>query len=147
MIVEVQIDITASKEAVWAVITNFENAANFISGIKKIEIVEKPVNGLVGLTWRETRMYFGSLATVEKRITEAVENEYYKTIAEDSGFLFLTTMRISESSDGVLLTSSHDSKPQGFISKLKSTPMFLFKGVIRKALLQDLNDIQTAIER
>ena len=146
MIVEAQININGTKDTVWAVITDLEHAAEFITGIEKIEITEKPATGLVGLTWRETRMYFGSLATVEKRITDAVENEYYKTRAEDSGFVFLTTMRISESGDGIVLSSSHDSRPQGSISKLKSAPMFLFKGVIRKALLQDLNDVKTAIE-
>jgi hypothetical protein len=146
MIVEAKVNIAGSKDAVWNVITDIENAATFISGIEKIEIVERPASGLVGLCWRETRMYFGSLASVEKRITEAAENEFYKTSAEDSGFLFLTTMRIAESGDGVVLTSSHDTRPQGFAAKLKSTPMFLFKGVIRKALLRDLNDIKASVE-
>jgi hypothetical protein len=92
-------------------------------------------------------MLFGKPATAEKWITDAVENEFYKTKAEDSGFVFLSTMRISESSDGMTLTSSHDSKPQGFLARLMSLPMFLFKGVARKALLQDLNDIKSAVER
>lgn len=146
MIVEAQITINESKETVWAAITDIENAADFTSGIEKIEIVERPESGLVGLRWRETRMYFGSLATVEKQIMDAVENDYFKTKAEDSGFLFLTTMRVSETNDGVVLTSSHESQPQGFVAKLKATPMFLFKGVIKKALLKELNDIKTAVE-
>jgi hypothetical protein len=54
---------------------------------------------------------------------------------------------ISESSGSVTLTSSHDSQPQGIVAKLKSIPMFLFKGVVKKALLQDLNDIKAAVER
>jgi carbon monoxide dehydrogenase subunit G len=45
MLVGVQLTINAPKEAVWAAITNIEIAAKFISGIEKIEIVEKPVNG------------------------------------------------------------------------------------------------------
>jgi hypothetical protein len=32
-------------------------------------------------------------------------------------------------------------------ARLKSLPMGLFKGVIRKAILQDLNDIKSAVER
>src|SRR5260370_29576853 len=112
--------------------------------MEKIEGLEKPANGLVGLKWRETRRLFGKPATVEKWITDAVENEFYKTSAEDSGFVFLTTMRISESSGGMTLTSSHDSKPQGIVARLKSLPMFLFKGVVKKAILQDLNDIKAA---
>src|SRR5881392_3265746 len=98
MIVEAQVTINGSKAAIWAAITNIENASETISGIKKIEVLEKPANGLVGLRWRETRMLFGKPAAVEKWITDAAENEFYKTRAEDGGFEFLTTKRISESS-------------------------------------------------
>jgi hypothetical protein len=57
-------------------------------------------------------------------------------------------MSISESSGGITLTSSHDSKPQSIVARLMSIPMgFLFKGVAKKALLQDLNDIKSAVEQ
>ena len=147
MIVEAQVTINGSKAAIWAAISNIENAAETISGIEKIEVFEKPAHGLVGLRWRETRMYFGKPATVEKRITDAVENNFFKTRAESDGFVFLSTMSISESSGGVTLTSSHDSRPQGVVAKLKSIPMPLFKGMMKKALLQDLNDIKSAVEQ
>jgi hypothetical protein len=148
MLVETQVTINGSKAAIWAAITNIENASEIISGIEKIEVVEKPANGLVGLKWRETRKLFGKSATAEKWITEAVENEFYKTRAEDGGFVFLSTISISESSGGITLTSSHDSQPQGVAAKIMSIPMaLLFKGVAKKALLQDLNDIKAAVEQ
>jgi hypothetical protein len=148
MLVEAQVNINGSKAAVWAAIADIENASKIISGIMKIEVVEKPTSGLVGLKWRETRMLFGEPTAVAKWITEAADNEFYETKAEDSGFVFLTTMRISENGNGsVTLTSSHDSRPQGFVARLKAMPMFLFKGVIRKAILQDLNDIKSAVEK
>ena len=146
MIVEAQVTINGSKAAVWAAITNIENAAQIISGIQKIDVLEKPAGGLVGLKWRETRMLFGEPATVAKWITEAVENAFYKTRAEENGFVFLSTMSISESSGGMTLTSCHETRPQGIVARIKSLPMFLFKGMIKKALLQDLNDIRSAVE-
>jgi hypothetical protein len=148
MIVEAQVTVSGSKAAIWAAITNIENAAEIISGIEKIEVVEQPANGLVGLRWRETRMLFGKPATAEKWITDAAENEFYKTRAESDGFIFLSTISISESNLGITLTSAHDSKPQGIVARFLSLPMiFLFKGVARKALLQDLNDIKSAVEQ
>ena len=147
MIVEAQVTINGSKAAIWTTITNIENAAEIISGIKNIEVLEKPASGLVGLRWRETRMLFGKPATAEKWITDAAENEFYKTRAEDNRFVFLSTIRISESAGGITLTSSHESRPQGIVARLMSIPMVLFKGVAKKALLQDLNDIKTAVER
>src|ERR1051326_537947 len=122
MLVEAQVTINGSKAAVWAAITNFRNAAEIISGIEKIEILNEPANGLAGLKWRETRMYFGKPAAVEKWIFDAVENEFYKTKAEMDGFIFLTTVTIAENSGSIKLSSSHETQPQGIIAKMKSIP-------------------------
>ena len=125
MMVEVQVTINGSKAAIWAAITDIPNAAATIRGIDNIEVLEKPANGLVGLKWRETRMLFGKPATAEKWITDAAENEFYKTRAESDGFVFLSTMSISEGSGGTTLTSAHDSKPQSIVARLMSIPMGL----------------------
>ncbi len=101
MIVEAQVTINGSKAAIWAAITNIENASETISGIKSIEVLNKPANGLVGPKWRETRMLFGKPATADKWITDAAANEFYRTRAEGDGFVFLSTMRMSESSGGI----------------------------------------------
>lgn len=146
MIVEASITINASKAAVWTATTDIANFAQLLSGVEKIEVVEKPANGLVGLKWKETRILFGKEATVEKWITEAKENEFYRTRAEQDGFVFITTNRVSGSDGAVTLTGVHETQPQGFASKLKALPMVFFKGVIKKAILQDLEDIKAAVE-
>ena len=146
MVVEARLTIRGSKAAVWAAMTNIENAAEILSGVEKIEVVEKPATGLVGLKWRETRMLFGKPATVEKWVTEAKENEFCKTRAEDSGFVFVTNNRLSGSDGSVMLSGIHETQPQGFVASLKALPMVFFKGVIKKAILQDLNDIKRAVE-
>ena len=148
MLVEVQVTINGSKAAIWSAIADIEHASKIISGIDAVEVVAKPATGLVGLRWRETRMLFGKPATAEKWITDAAENEFYTTRAESHGFIFMSTMSIRESGGGFTLTSVHDSQPQTIVARLQSIPMgLLFKGVAKKALLQDLNDIKTAVER
>jgi len=148
MIVEARVSINGSKAAIWAAITDIENASKTIKGIDKIEVLEKPPNGLVGLKWLETRMLFGKPATAEKWITDAVVNEFFSTRAESDGFVFLSTTRLSESSDGIMLSSSHVSEPQSIVAKFQSILMgLLFKGVARKAILKDLNDIKSAVEK
>ena len=129
MIVEVEVTINGSKVAIWAAITNIENASAIISGIENIEVLERPANGLVGLKWRETECYSASQLP-RKWITDAAENEFYKTRAERDGFVFLSTLSISEHSGGITLASAHDSQPQSIVAKLNSLPMgLLFKGV------------------
>jgi len=148
MIVEAQVTINGSRASIWDAITNIENASETISGIENIEVLEKPANGLVGLKWRETRTLFGKPAAVEKWITDAAENQFYKTRAEDGGFVYLTTKSISENSGGITLTETHESQPQGIVGKLMLIPMgFLLKRVAKKYLLQDLNDIKSAVEQ
>ena len=149
MLVEVQVPVQASAAAVWAVMTDIANAASIVRGIVAIEIVEQPRDGLVGLRWRETRQLFGKPATAEKWITEAVEQQFYKTRAESDGFVFLSTTRLSPGPGGsVTLATAHDSQPQTLATRLMALPMgLLFKGVAKKALLQDLEDLKAAAER
>ena len=145
MVVEAHVLINGSRVAIWAAITDIEHAATILSGVEKIEVLAKPASGLVGLRWRETRMLRGEPATVEKWITDAAENEYYTTRAEDQGFVFITTGSITEAGGAVTLTSTHESVPQSFAARLMLIPMGLFfRGVIRKAIQQDLNDIKSA---
>jgi hypothetical protein len=146
MIVEAHITIIGNKKEVWTTITNIRSAEKILSAVEKIEILNEPANGLVGLKWRETRMYFGKPASIDKWITDAVENEFYKTRAEMDGFIFLTAMTISENGDSTRLTSSHETKSQGIIAKIKSLPIIFFRGVLKKAILKDLNDIKSAVE-
>ncbi len=148
MVVDVQVTISGTRAAVWAAVTDIEHAAELISGGDGIEVVAKPAAGLVGRRWRETRMLFGKPATAEKWITDAVENEFYKTRAESDGFVFISTTTLSEGSGGITVTSAHESNPQGIGATLMAIPMTLFfRGVIKKALVQDLNDIKAAVER
>ncbi len=147
MTVEAQLTINASKAAVWAATTDIAHFAQLLSGVEQIEVVEKPASGIVGLIWKETRVLFGSSATVEKWITEAKENDYYATRAEQDGFVFITTNRLSGTDGSVTLTGIHETQPQGFAAKLKALPMVFFKGVIKKAIMQDLKDIKAMVEQ
>lgn len=146
MHVEAQITIKKDKAAVWNKLTNIRQAAEFINGIENIEILNEPKSGLIGLKWRETRMYFGKPACIDKWITEAVANEFYKTRSEMDGFTFVTTFTLSHLGSDTLLKSSHETHAHGFMAKMKALPMIFFKGMLKKAILQDLEDIKAAIE-
>ncbi len=146
MKVQADITINGAKSSVWEIITNIQKAPAFISGIESVEILNNPPHSLIGLKWRETRLYFGKPAAIDKWITDAVTERFYKTKSEMDGFEFLTTLTISEDGGSVTLTSSHETKPKNFIAKLKSIPMIFFKRVLKKAILKDLLDIKSVVE-
>ena len=148
MKVDSEVTVQASRDATWAVVSEIPRGAEICKGIEKIEILERPSSGLAGLKWRETRILFGKPASVDKWITEAVEGEYYKTRAEDGGFVFVTTRRITGSDGALTLSERHETLPQTLRAKLMRLPMSLFfRGVIRKASLRDLEDLRSAVEK
>jgi len=142
-----QISIRAPKEAVWKTITDFENGAKRLSTIQKIEILEKPQNGLVGLKWRETRVLFGKSATEVMWITGAVNNQYYETRAENHSAVYTCRMSVEDQQGGTVLSMEFSGEPQTFGAKVMIALMgWMVKGATRKAIRKDLEEIKKVIE-
>ena len=148
MIIEEQVSINGSAAAVWDVITDFENGAATVSGIEKVEILEKPESGLIGLKWRETRIMWGKTASEDMWIVEAEAEALYRARAESHGCIYFSKMSISAKEDGCVLTMSHQTKPDALIAKILAPIMGLaFKRSLRKILVQDLSDIKGEVEK
>lgn len=142
-----QIPVNASPQSLWAVISDIENATERISGIDKVEILEKPESGLPGLKWRETRTLFGKQAVETMWITEAEENHYYQTRAENHGMVYISRMFIAEENGQTYIGMSFEGKPQTFGARIIGALMMpFFKKATKKAMLQDLQDIKIAAE-
>lgn len=147
MILIEQIAINASRDAIWSLITDVEGLAESIGGVDQIEILERPQEGLLGLKWRETRTVFGKTATEDMCVTAVEETESFQTTAESHGTQYITTRSIFEGHGQHTLTMTHESRPQSFMAKAMSLPLgFLFKGMLRKCILQDLGDVKAAVE-
>lgn len=142
-----RIQIQATKEAIWASITNIEQAAEHISGIQSVKILEKPKDSLVGLKWEETRKLFGKEATETMWITEAKALEFYKTKAESHGAVYLSELVIDSQNGANFLSMSFKSLPQTFGAKIMG---FIFSLMMKKSMIkiikQDLNDIKNKLE-
>lgn len=147
MKIAIEIEIKKTKGQVWKVITDIENSVNTISGIDKIEILNKPENTLVGLKWKETRTIFGKSATETMWITEAKENNYYKTRAESNGAIYQTLLKISDKENATLLTMEFSSEAISLKGKIMA---FIFGRMLGKSMKKlvekDLIDIKTAVE-
>ncbi len=148
MDIVVEVIIEGPKEDVWNVITDIENSPNTIAGIEKIEILEKPSDGLVGLKWEETRTLFGRTAMETMWITDVKENEMYKTRAESHGAVYITSLTISEQDGKTRLSMEFDGAPQTLVAKVMAAAMgIFFNKATRNALMQDLIDIKAAVEQ
>jgi len=118
MKLEAKVCIDGTKEQIWQVITDIENSVNIIQAIEEIEVLEKPAEGLVGLKWRETRTMFGQTATEVMWITDAKENEFYQTRAENHGAIYVSKLIIEENGDGNCLRMGFDGEAKGAFAKV-----------------------------
>lgn len=142
-----QVSIDAPIEEVWQAITNFDDLASRISGIEKVEILERPDDGLVGLKWRETRIMFGKEATETMWITAAAENDCYETEAQSHGSLYRSRHYVADQGGTTELGMEFSAKPLTLGAKIMYFTMgFMFKGATEKALAKDLQDIKNAVE-
>lgn len=142
MAISVSEKINATKEQVWSVVTDIEKAKDRIECIKDIKVLERSETGIVGLKWKETRVMFGKEATETIWITQAIENDFYEIRAENCGCIYLSTVKISETTNGVELSMSFNAKPQTLVARLMAPMMFFMSGAIKKAYKKDLADIK-----
>jgi len=148
MQVQAEVAINANPETVWQVITNIDNAPHTISGIEKVEVLERQDDAFVGLKWRETRIMFGKEATEVMWITDAQQNKSYSTRAESHGSIYKTHFELKENGSQTILSMHFEGEAQTLTAKIMSAMMGVFlKGSMRKTLEKDLLDIKAAIEK
>lgn len=156
MKVDCKIPVDASKEAIWAVLTDYEHMAENIEAISKVDILEKPVssNSLVGLKWSETRTMFGQEATETMWVTESEENQYYVTRAESHGCIYNSKMYIATSEENTegktqnYVGMSFEGEAQSFCAKLVMWTMgWMMVGETQKQLVKDLENIKALAEK
>ena len=138
--------IQAPRERVWEIITDIEHAAETITGITALTVLERPATGVIGLKWKETRVMFGKEAEETMWITGAEENQWYETRAESHGAIYKSRFDIRDAGDGVELTMSFDSTPVSFFARVMNVMAFLFAGAMKKACQKDLQDIKRRAE-
>jgi carbon monoxide dehydrogenase subunit G len=148
MDIKADIIVQAPIEKVWNIITDIESSVNVISGIKKIEVMEKPSTGLVGLKWEETRIMFGKTATEIMWITEAEENQFYQTRAEHPNVVYISKLSLAEEGSQTRLAMEFKAHISSFGTRIMSAVMgIFFNKATRDAIKQDLEDIKKAAEK
>lgn len=147
MQVEVQLAIAASRERLWAAITDIDHCAAWIEGIRSVEVLERPESGLVGLRWRETRVMFGKEATEVMWITDVEPGRRYQTRAESHGSIYVSWLAIDGEDGALTLRMGFQGEAQSTAAKVMTVALgWMMKGATEKALMQDLRDIKAHVE-
>ena len=143
---QVERDVAAPPDAVWAVITDLEGSAEIISAIMSVERIGADSGFEVGTRWKETRKLFGREGTEEMEVTAIDEGRSYAVEADGSGAHYTSVMTIEPSGDGCRLSMSFESEPTTFIARIGAAFGKLLEGSTRKMLATDLDEIAAAAE-
>jgi hypothetical protein len=147
MRIDVEVTVNAPQQDVWQLVCDIEHSAETIEGIEKIEVLESPDQGLVGLKWRETRTIFGKTATETMWITEAGD-DYYLTEALNHGMRYRTRLHTAASGSGTRVGIMFEAEALTTAARIMS---ILFRPLmtrsVKKALHKDLLDVKAVTER
>lgn len=140
-------EVGASPERVWEVVTDLRGAADRISAISQIEIVNGSDEFGVGTTWRETRQMFGRETTEVMEVTAVDPGRSYTVESDGRGAHYRSVITVEPHNGHTNLSMTFGGEPQGALGKvMAATVGRLFTGATRKALEQDLADIAAAAE-
>lgn len=147
MSISVSETIQATPDKVWAIVTDIDGAAERISEIKKIEVLERPSDGLLGLKWRETRVMFGKEANETMTITAVEPGQWYETSAINCGTEYRSRIEVVDKGDDVTeLKFSFEGKPLTLLARIFSFIGYFFTGMLKSCMEKDLADIKRAAE-
>lgn len=139
------IDVAAPREKVFALFCDIPNAAEHISGIDSIEVIEGDRFG-VGFKWREKRTMMGKEATEEMWVVDFQPDSSYTVEAASHGMHYRTEITFEDRAPGTTVTQTFTGTPVSTVAKLMTPIAWLFKAPTKKALRKDLEELKSLLE-
>ena len=139
-------DIDAPAARVFAISSDFENAASRVSGIQSVEVLtDGPVG--IGTRFKETRVIFKREATEEMEVVEFEPPHRYRLLAESCGTRYETDIIVTpDGDDRCRLEFRMRPEPLTRLAKVLS---FVMRPMIKSMLRlmdKDLEDVKRAAE-
>lgn len=134
--------INAPVEEVFDTVAHIENLSEAIPDIKDVEFLTENHEG-VGTRFRETRAMKRGLATTELEVTEYVDNEKIRLVADQGGTTWDTIFRVEPRVEGTELTLTMRAEPHSLMAKV-TTP--LVGPAVRKAIERDMDAVKRYCE-
>ena len=138
--------INADISTVFNVFTDLSRAADRLSEISSLEILEGPANMAVGTKWKETRTVFGKEATETMWVSELTKDKSYSVDAESNGTKYHSTFTFTSTGNGTRVVWEFEGIPQTFAAKAMGLLGIIFAGSMKKMLDKDLQDLKIACE-
>ncbi len=135
--------IAAPVEAVFRTVADISQFSRAVPHIVNVEFLS-PVKSGVGTRFRETRVMRGKKVDTELEITEFVENNRVRYVADSHGTVWDTVFTVESDRDFTLLTMTMDAKTKKLIPKIMNR---LIRGMVKKAVAQDMDAVKKFCEQ
>ena len=135
--------IDAPLERVFETVAHIDNFAKAVPDIVRTELVSDVLSGR-GTRFRETRRMGRKETTTELEVTEYVENDRVRIVADAGGTIWDTLFEVAPESGQVRLVMTMDAKPYALVSKLANP---ILKGFVRRAIESDMDSVKLYCER
>lgn len=127
--------IAAPPARVFDVVAHIENFADVIPEIVNVEFITDSHRG-VGTRFRETRLMKKRQATTTLEVTEYVDNERIRLVADEGGTVWDTVFTVAPVADGTRLDMTMEARPHKLLARLMNP---LIAPMIRKAVEKDMD--------
>jgi uncharacterized protein YndB with AHSA1/START domain len=134
--------IDAPVERVFDTVAHVESFAKAVPHIVGTEFLSDVESG-VGTRFRETRRMRGKETTTELEVTEYVENDRVRILADAGGTVWDTVFEVAAESDQVRLKVTMDAKAYQLMSKLVNP---FIKGFVKRAIESDMDAVKIYCE-
>lgn len=134
--------IEAPLEKVFHTVADIRNFSKAVPDIVDVEMLSEVTSG-EGTRFRERRVINGREAATELEVTNYVENERIRLVADSHGTVWDSVFTVSESNGHTELTLVMEAKPYKLLSRLMNLFM---KGAMTKALRKDMEAVKRYCE-
>lgn len=138
----IQRTIDAPASLVFETIAHAERFASAIPGILGVEFLTERRSG-VGTRFRETRVVKGRESATELEVTEFVQDERIRLIADSNGTIWDTLFTVWESGGQTHLEMMMDARAYRILPRLLNP---LMKGLIKSAIAKDIDTVKEYCE-
>ena len=134
--------IDAPVEMVFETVAHIDNFSKAIPRIVNVEFLSTVKSG-VGARFRETRDMRGRHAVTELEVTEYVDNDRVRLVADAGGTTWDTVFTVTPTNDRTRLTMVMDATAHNLLAKLLNP---LLKGMIKKEIEKDMDSVKAYCE-
>lgn len=140
--IKVTTEIEAPLPLVFQTIADIREFSKVVPHIVDVKFLTKQQLG-VGTRFLETRLMHGKEASTELEVTEYIENDKIRLVADSHGTVWDTTFTVTEQNGQTTLVMIMDAKAYKFLPKLINP---LIKGAVAKAVASDMNQVKAFCE-